>query len=87
MDVNFPTFFFFSGGGGVVYFLFSNKTANNICHFQCTVSVYLQENFSDSQTGIAASKNRRIDKVLNDGNLTSIETVSNYTAQGIYTGF
>ena len=82
MDVNFPTFFF-GGGGDVVYFLFSKKTENNICHIQCTVSIYLQEKFPDSQTGIAASKDRWIDKVLNDGNLTSVETVSNYTAQGI----
>ena len=55
----FPYFFFFlNGWGAVVYFLFSNKTANNTYHFQCTVLVYLQEKFPDSQTGIATSKDR-----------------------------
>ena len=60
-ECKFPYFFFFFfllGGGGVVYFLFSKMTANNICHFQCIVFVYLQEKFPDSQTGIAASKDR-----------------------------
>ena len=37
----------FGGVVGVVCFLFSNNTANNICHFQCIVSVYLQDKFPD----------------------------------------